>query len=174
MADALEVRMGRVERTPDALHLTATVRNTGPTAVWLFDRLFRTERTGHYRLDDSLAYVEEQGGVLIISRKLHPVPQGLMVEFPEIPCVSRLAPGESREQYLRVPLPAKTWVPYAQGVRRTVSDFHGVRVQWGFIPDAEGLRFYRGRDVNGQEFQYPAYGPSLEAQRVVESGLLKP
>jgi hypothetical protein len=104
------------------------------------------------------------------------VPAGLHVEFPEIPCVSRLAPGESREQSIRVALPAKTWVPYAQGVRRAVGgdSLQGVRLQWGFIPDAEGLHFYRGRDVAGHEFQYPAYGPALAAQRLVDSGPLKP
>lgn len=171
---SIELRLGRVERTADALHVTASLRNTGSTAVWLFDRLFHTERTGHYRLDDTLAYVEEQGGVLVLSRKLHPVPQGLMVEFPEIPCVSRLAPGATKEQSLRVALPAKTWVPYAQGVRKTVGTFQAVRLQWGFFPDAEGLHWYRGRDVGGKEFQYPAYGPALAAQRIADSGPLKP
>ncbi|WP_164019593.1 hypothetical protein [Pyxidicoccus trucidator] len=170
--DTVELRLGRVERTAEALQVEASLRNTGPAVVWVFDRLFHTEPSGHYRLDASLAYVEEQGGVLVLSRKLHPVPAGLMVEFPEVPCVSRLAPGASREQFIRVAFPAKTWVPYSQGVRRAVSadSIRSVRLQWGFFPDVEGLHFYRGRDVAGQDFQYPAYGPALAAQRLVDTG----
>ncbi|MFP2927539.1 hypothetical protein ACLESO_20550 [Pyxidicoccus sp. 3LG] len=172
--DTIELRIGKVERTADALHVEATLRNVGTAPRWVFDRLFHTQPSGHYRLDDSLAYVEEQGGVLLLSRKLHPVPPGLSVEFPEIPCVSRLAPGASREQRIRVSLPARVRVPYSQGARGPVSteSLQGLRLQWGVFPDVEGLHFYRGRDVDGQEFQYPAYGGALAAQRIIDSGPL--
>ena len=142
----------------------------GAHGSWLFDRLFHTEPSGHYRLDDSLAYVEEQGGVLLLPQAA-PGSSGADGGVPRDSLVwSR---GSGRFAGAAHPGGAAREGACALCARRAQGGGDALEELGrpvGYFPDAEGIHFYKGRDLAGQEFQYPPDGPALTAQRLVDSG----
>jgi hypothetical protein len=153
------------------------LQNRGPAAVWVFNRLFDTEPSGRYRLNPARAYVALlPEGVLCVSKRLLAVPPLISVEFPEIPCVSVLGPGESLEETLRFGFPLREVNPYQLGEPRSVTAdaVAFVRLEVGYMPALEGLELLRVRDVEGRELAYPRYGEAQEAQVVLEAQLPLP
>jgi hypothetical protein len=98
-----------------------------------------------YRLKIGGFYLELDGEGAVVSKKLVRVPDHLAVERPNIPCVSKVAPGELFAETIHLSLPLIPRTPYFSYVR----DGADCRPQWlklffemGFFlahPDGEGF-----------------------------------
>jgi hypothetical protein len=170
----VELRVKPVERTEAGLVLTYEVHNRGSQALWLLERLFESGPTGSLRLDPDKAYVDLRGSPVVVSRMLHPVPDDMLVEAPEVPAVTRVEPGQtvSRRAVLAVPL--RQSLPYAsdsaeplplEGVRE-------LRLRVGYLVDEPGLELHEAQDPAGGTYKSPSYGKAVKAQKVLEKAVM--
>jgi hypothetical protein len=118
---------GRVERndppTPvldvrhallhDTLQLEYRVTNSLSVPIFLFDILHREFDGSVYPLDPG-AYVEISGHDVVVSRKLFPVPDNMLVEQPNIPFSTRLLPGQVSGGLVKLRTPLKSDDPYRE------------------------------------------------------------
>jgi hypothetical protein len=167
----VELRAKPVERTEAGLVLTYEVQNRGGQALWLLDQLFERGPTGSVRLDPDKAYVELQGPQVLVSRMLHPVPDNLLVEAPEVPAVTRVEPGQTVSRRAVVPVPLRAWRPYDSGSQEALplEDVRELRLRVGYLVDEPGQELYEARDSEGTAYKSPGYGKAVKAQKVLES-----
>lgn len=101
------------------LRLTYVFRNGDTRPSYVFNRLHHgIDNSGTYMTDPDLVNVEVSESGVTISKKVVPVPRNMRVEVPEIPALSRVAPGEELQETLSIRLPLHPWTPYvtpAQG-----------------------------------------------------------
>jgi hypothetical protein len=110
----LPARLATDIRRSDAL-LTIGYRLTNETKhdLWVFNKFCRIDKTGKGALDDRLAYVIfEDDQTVHVTRSALPIPEGVSVEYPELPYVTLLAPGKTLAEQVEVPLPAREYRPY--------------------------------------------------------------
>jgi hypothetical protein len=172
----VELRVESVERTEAGLVLTYAVHNRGTQVLWLLDQLFERGPTGSVRLAPDKAYVEVRGAQVLVSRMLHPVPDTLLVEAPEVPAVTRVDPGQTVSRRAVLPVPLSTSLPYPSGPKEEVSleDVRELRLRIGYLVDEPGLELHAARDSEGNAWTSPSYGKAVTAQKVLESGPLRP
>ncbi len=172
----VELRVESVERTEEGLVLTYAVHNRGAQALWLLDQLFERGPTGSPRLAPDKAHVEVRGNQVLVSRMLHPVPDTLLVEAPEVPAMTRVEPGQTASRRVVLPVPLTTSLPYPSGPKEEVS-LEGVRelrLRIGYLLDEPGLELHAARDSEDKPYTSPSYGKAVTAQKVLESGPLRP
>lgn len=170
----LHVQVSAVEASDAALVVRYEVRNVGQQPVWLFNQLFKVDAGGYYTLDPAKAYARaEGGGKLVLSKALQPVPPGEGVEFPEVPCVSRLEPGAMVAELVRLAFPVRETQPYLD-TRRSLarSEIALVRLRVGYFLDAPEIHFHKSKDTTGKPFQYPTYSYGSKNQVMLEVGPL--
>lgn len=100
---------GRAER--GALVLGYEFRNRSARVAFLFNVLHRGAEA-----DANLIYAQAVGGVLLLSKKIIPVPADVDVEKPDVPYVTRVESGATFREKLDVPVPVKLWAPYKGAV----------------------------------------------------------
>lgn len=170
----VELRVKPVERTEAGLVLSYEVHNRGGQALWLLDRLFESGPTGSLQLAPDKAYVDLGGSTVVVSRMLHPVPDNLLVEAPEVPAVTRVEPGQtvSRRAVLAVPL--RQSLPYAtdSGETLPLERVRDLRLRVGYLVDAPGLELHEAQDPEGGTYKSPSYGQALKAQKVIETSVM--
>jgi hypothetical protein len=166
------LRITEVRRTQDALVVRYSLHGEGKAPVWVLDQLFRTSRAGYPHLEPERAYVEGRDGVLLLSRALLAVPEDKEVEAPEVPCARRLSPGETLTGEIRVPLPPREDLPYAQPRSLDLAALRSVTLRIGYVEDVPELRFREGKDDEGRACRSPSYGPAITRQRLAEVGPL--
>jgi hypothetical protein len=119
----------------DSIEIDYTLTNDRRQAIYVFDVLYRTDRSGNRIIDHSLAYVmlDNEGGV-VIGKFLAEIPRGMKVESPEIPYLVKLAPGQTVHRRIRIPLPAETYDPYSdQAVAINVAQIQRAQLRIGII-----------------------------------------
>ncbi len=119
----------------DSIEIDYALMNDRRGAIYVFDVLYRTDRSGSRIKDHSLAYVmlENDGGV-VIGKFLAEIPRGLKVESPEIPYLVKVAPGATVHRRIRIPLPAETYDPYSdQAKALSVAQIQRARLRIGLI-----------------------------------------
>jgi hypothetical protein len=170
----VELRVKPVERTEAGLVLTYEVHNRGGQALWLLDRLFASGPTGSLRLDPDRAYVDLRDGQVAVSRMLHPIPDDMLVEVPEVPAVTRVEPGQtvSRRAVLAVPL--RKWLPYDQDSKEELplESVRELRLRVGYLVEEPGLELYEAQDPAGGTYKSPSYGKAVKAQKVLEKAVM--
>jgi hypothetical protein len=170
----VELRVKSVERTEAGLVLTYEVHNRGGQALWLLDRLFESGPTGSLRLEPDRAYVELRGNAVVVSRMLHPVPDNMLVEVPEVPAVTRVEPRQtvSRRAVLAVPL--RHWLPYDQDSTKELplDSVRELRLRAGYLVDEPAMELHEAKDSEGNPYKSPTYGKALKAQKLLDSGPL--
>lgn len=112
MDASIKLELSVVRATPELLTFRYRAHNLWTRELYLFNRLFVEEPSGERRVDPSKVYVLSEGGVLRVSKQLFPVPDGLAVEWPEVPYLTRLAAGASFEEEIDLKLPAREAYPY--------------------------------------------------------------
>jgi hypothetical protein len=164
-----------VQRAAEGIRVDYAIHNSGDTSVYLFSLLFDVEPSGVYVLQPERAYGELEGpGSLVVSKMLFAVPDGVSVEFPEIPCIEELGAGCSARQQAVLAGPVRLRVPYRFTPSEAIdsSSIRQVRLRVGFLPRVEGFKIFRAKDARGLPFAYPEYRAALAELRVIETGLL--
>lgn len=95
------------------LSISYRALNTSGRDVYAFNRLFATDRTGHRTVDSNKVYCEVIDTVLHISKRLVEVPRLVLVESPEVPYLTYLAPKAEVKEDLYLELPVRESYPYA-------------------------------------------------------------
>jgi hypothetical protein len=109
---AVKVQASVFEVGTDGLGVQYVVTNTAGHEVYLFNRLFVTDIKGQRTLDPNRAYAEVRGTTLHLAKQLVEIPPGMLVEFPVVPYLTRLDPGESLEEKMEFELPIREDQPY--------------------------------------------------------------
>jgi len=102
-----------VQQTPEALILGYEFNNRSPKVAFLFNALYRTGSGGGLETSPDYVYAEASGETLLLSKKIHPVPDDIDVERPEVPWCTRVEPGATFREKITIPVPVKLWTPYS-------------------------------------------------------------
>jgi hypothetical protein len=171
-SSSIELQVTVVSAAPDHFVFRYRARNAWTRDLYLFNRLFDTDPTGRRKVDPNRVYVMVEGSVLNASKQLFDVPETLDVEFPEVPYLTRLAPGAAFEEEIRLSLPARETYPYASsraqrqpGEKRvceqfvfTLGYFHAREASW-----------VRPIQIDGQELLATDYGFASQTRQAVAS-----
>ena len=122
MQDAIEARDGGVALRAqvvaleqDRIVVSYEFRNESSATVFLFDQLWvEVSPAGAFAVEAGRAWVEVGPEETTISAKLVPVPEGMFVESPNIPLVTRVEPGGTRRGQLQAAIPLRTDTPYSE------------------------------------------------------------
>jgi hypothetical protein len=114
-----------VAANPDDLSLTGTLVADGRSArlayevtnktvgtIYLFNVLHLEFDEASYPIDPAGCYVEVRNGRVILSKKIIEPPDGVDVETPNIPFVTRLLRGQTFAETVTLALPLKAHTPY--------------------------------------------------------------
>lgn len=99
--------------TPERATIRYRFTNNGDRNDYLFHRLW--EEIGSdlvFRTSVHRVYVEVIAEGVLLSKKAVPIPPNMAVEHMNLPCMSRIAPGESLEEEVEIPLPLWPHTPY--------------------------------------------------------------
>lgn len=113
---ALEVTLTRPE--PHVLRLRYRVPNHLALPLYLCNQLYKTvardPATGElvYAVQPNLANVRLEPERVVVGKAVVEVPEWMFVEAPQIPCLSRLLPGEGWEETLDLPVPLMPYTVY--------------------------------------------------------------
>jgi hypothetical protein len=110
--DSLKLLVEYRPLTEGQLSLSYIARNMSGKKVYLFNRLFRADKTGKRTIDKNKIYCNVDGDVAYVSKRLIRVPDGVLVESPEVPYLTQLDPGASFEENLTLATPLPVDVPY--------------------------------------------------------------
>lgn len=94
-----------------SLVLSYQVTNETDRTVYLFDMLHGEYDGSVYPLVDP-CYATIEGGQLVLSRQIIPVPDDMLVETVNIPFVTSIKPGRSVDKTVRQVQPVFPWTPY--------------------------------------------------------------
>ncbi|MDD7973405.1 hypothetical protein [Roseinatronobacter alkalisoli] len=98
-------------------HLAAryNVENRSSETLLVFDRLYRTARSGERSVVPDLAWRWlEADGRYIVAKYVPPIPEGMLLEAPELPYARLLPPGERLTGQVLLPVPLDEKWPYAE------------------------------------------------------------
>ena len=96
------------------LILEYSVLNQGSESVALFNRLYKGfDSKGRPIVDVNFVGVEFRENVIVIAKKLFPIPAGTLVETPYLPYLTIVSPGTRFEERIVLNLPLVTWDPYS-------------------------------------------------------------
>lgn len=163
--------MARMAASPTAVTIEYQAANHGPQPVFLFDILHGDFANGAFPLDHG-GYVEFVGDTALVSRKLFPVPAGMLVETRNIPFATRVMPGTHVLGSLTLPLPLTMRDPYRDHAISHQAETCTVRFQLGYFigapqTETQGRMFptdhgeHPGFDVFGEERQMLATSDPL-------------
>jgi len=106
-----------------ALTVAYTFENGSTQNAYLFNLLY--ERIGPgpmFFTDPNAVYVDLEGGDLMLSQKIVPVPEGMKVEKPNVPCTTLVRPGERFQQMVALRLPLRVRTPYRRYEDKDLAD----------------------------------------------------
>lgn len=118
------------------LCLDIVLENRTDTALWVASALPRSAGSG-LRMDETLAYVRPQAGGVVVTRHLLPIPDGVLVEKPEMPTWARVDPGSDYVAQLRTAWPMLERDPYAPKRARELGTPQTIICEIGYL-GAEG------------------------------------
>ncbi len=97
----------------DKLSIDYQFSNYCNSDIFLFNKMYDDiDDNGHYKVDSNLCIIEIEDNYLVISKKVPTLPNTLLVESLNIPCISVVAPGTSFRETVVLNLPLKVWSPY--------------------------------------------------------------
>ena len=130
----------RIERpNPTTLRISYEVRNTANLPLYLCNRLYKTIRHDPatnavvYDVQPSLANVQVVGGQVVVGKAVVNVPEWMFVEALQIPCLSRVLPGEAFAETFDLPLPLMPYTVYDYSPVRGAAVSHPLVVELGYF-----------------------------------------
>jgi len=148
------------------LVLRYSVTNDWGREIFLFNRLFVTDRTGKRTVDPNHVYVSVDGTTLLLGKTLIFVPEEKEVEHPEVPYMTRLESGESFEEVIELKPPVREHNPYRRTDIEKAAD-HVVECQelvliLGYFTPPEAS-WVREVDQGGNTELATSYGLAVQA-----------
>ncbi|WP_156176168.1 hypothetical protein [Hymenobacter terrenus] len=104
--------------TATALHIRYRVHNASQLPLYLFNqlykRLYRRPETNTlvYDIDSNLVNVHLSAERVTVGKAVVDVPDWILVEALQTPCLSRVLPGESIEEVMELSLPLMPYTVY--------------------------------------------------------------
>lgn len=126
-----------------SLRITYRAKNMSAEPVWLFNRLFLQRLpSGEPELDPNVVWISiDDDAAVTLAKSIPELPEEIDVFARWSPCASKLAPSETAEETLVVPLPIEALDPYqprdASDPRRDPVASHQLRFVLGYAPDSE-------------------------------------
>ena len=102
-----------VSLAADHVDIHYEFHNGSDKNAYLFNLLFDNVLDGVFVTEPQMVYVDAILGETIVAKKIWPVPPDIDVEKPVIPCLSRVFPGKSFTESIRVELPLMSINPYS-------------------------------------------------------------
>ena len=124
-AEALKctLRVAVAVQEARALTLTYTFENGSAQNAYLFNLLYESIGDGPVFFTEANAiYVDLEDGAVALSHKIVPVPEGLKVEKPNVPCTTLVKPGECFQQMVALQLPLRVRTPYRRYEDKDLAD----------------------------------------------------
>lgn len=155
-----------IESDNDRLVFSYSVTNDWGREIFLFNRLFTTDRTGKRTVDPNHLYVSVSGTTLQVAKTLIPVPEAKEVEYPDVPYMTRLESGDSFEETVELTLPIREHHPYRYPALEKAADHEIVCEQLVFIlgyfrpPDPDWVRRV---ELDGNTELSTGYGRAIQA-----------
>lgn len=103
-----------IEISEEMICLRYQARNTTGEELYLFNRLFSTERSGLRHIDPNLVYLDFggiEGATAHLAKQLIDLPESVLAK-PEAPYLTRLAASGTFSEELTLPLPLRRYLPY--------------------------------------------------------------
>jgi hypothetical protein len=150
--------------------LSYRAHNASGKEIYLFNRLFRADKTGKRAIDKDKVYCVVVGDTVHLSKRLVRVPEGTLVESPEVPYLTHLPPGASFEEGLSLALPLRLDIPYlhpSASVVKPVLCRELVFTLGYFV--AKEQRWVRTITKNGEPVLVTDYGFAVLADEVVSA-----
>ena len=172
----MQPRVNVLESDEDRLVFSYSVTNDWGREVFLFNRLFVTDRTGKRTVYPNHLYVSVSGTTLQLAKTLIPVPEEKEVEYPEVPYMTRLESGESFEERIELTLPIREHHPYRRPDIEKAADHEMVCEELVFIlgyfrpPDPSWVRYV---DLDGETELSASYGRAIQAFESVASAAVQ-
>lgn len=123
----------------DVLHLHYRVSNHGTLPLYLLNRMWNTIRrnsatnTQVFETSSDLANIQIDSTEVLVSKTVVDVPYGMLVEVRQIPCMTRLAPGDDYEETIRLALPLVPYTVYEQNSSPGLRVSRKLRFELGYI-----------------------------------------
>ncbi|MER3416570.1 MAG: hypothetical protein C4297_10210 [Gemmataceae bacterium] len=167
---AFEARL--TMKTPQQLHVSYRLQNKTNGDLCVFDRLYRTQPSGERIMDENMAYILfEKQVTLHITRSVIRIPDGLKVEYPEVPYARLLAAGATLEASFLLAVPVVEVHPYLEPLmsdRAKERSCKSVYFSLGIAPKKPDLNL-RELTAVGKGIYAADYGPALMLQQVLKS-----
>jgi hypothetical protein len=164
----LEVEVLRADE--EALDLRYSFHNGGQRSAYLFNRIYsEIDAVGVFRTDRDRVYVEVGPKSVMLSKKIFPVPQDIDVEQPVVPLATRVAPGESVVETIKLRVPLTPHTPYLRGAApdpQAAPQVSTVEFELGFFvvpPEREHL----ARAVTTSEGSAYSFGSAPAASQTI-------
>lgn len=170
--DVLEVDVS-LEVGEDEATLRYAAVNRAPEAVFVFNRLWeRIEPDGSFATDPDLVWVVVEDERVVLGKKVPPVPEDMDVESRVVPVATRLAPGESIEETVRLVLPLESNFPYPVPPSRPVASALEAFYELGYvrIPPEGEAHVTRVETADGPGWYFSSF--RAERQSVARIGPL--
>jgi hypothetical protein len=108
-----------IEEQADNLNLNYSVSNNVRSSLYLFNVLHdEYNENDYYPFDKRNCYVEFEGSVVVISKKIMSTPPNTFVERLNIPFVTPIPPGSGFSESFSVALPLREHSPYLGDLRK--------------------------------------------------------
>ena len=162
-----------IEKKEKELKIEYTISNGLDCEIFIFNRLFQTDREGNRTLDPNVCYVTILDDEMVcISKELTEIPEGLKVEAPEIPYLTRISPMETFKESINLTLPLHINTPYINPYFKTKKiTKERIKLIIGYIipSESEIIRVKEVEIGNETVFLMRSYGIGVMHQKFVES-----
>jgi hypothetical protein len=105
-----------LRQEPGAIRLSYAVKNGSGAPIGLFNRIKGDYLDGRANLSPDVVYVDYLDGVLDLTKRVLPIPDGLKVSERLKPCVTRLEAGQEFKEEVVVPVPVEVTQPYRRAL----------------------------------------------------------
>ena len=150
--------------------------NTSDSEICVFDKHYRTASSGQRLLDEHKAYVLfEEPDTLHVTRSTIPIPDGLKVEYPEVPYFTLLKPGEITEGEVLLPIPVYEATPYLKVLNPRIEEeclCRQVYFSIGVMSSATDLILREARNAPANVYRVD-YEQAMRYQSIIKSPIIK-
>jgi hypothetical protein len=107
--------------------------NNSDRAAYVFNRLYNELESRIPVVDSSIINIVRNADRVVVSKRVLPVPAGLLVEKRNIPCLTRVDPGTTITENLAVRMPARQYSPYPTGPYQNQVTRYPANFELGFF-----------------------------------------